>query len=248
MGSAPWVPLGAILGRFRFTPLAVDSPPMPVRAPSPAVLLAGDNLCRLHGEFASRHSLHLPRFLTGAALRHLVDEVADARFCPERHLDAQAREFSSDLTIAGADRAVHLFHFVLNDPDVLELVRRITGCEAVRSFSGRIYRMLPGTSDHLSWHDDNATSDRLVGISINLSQEPYHGGRFQLRDKGSRLTLNDIANTGLGDAVLFRIAAAVEHRVTWLEGTVARTAAAGWFTSGRGYLEAITRGARAAPL
>jgi hypothetical protein len=106
--------------------------------------------------------------------------------------------------------------------------------------------MVPGTGAHLSWHDDKA-DDRLVGISINLSREAYRGGRFQLRDRRSQRTLTDIDNTGLGDAVLFRIAATLEHRLTELAGTAARTAAAGWFTSSPGYLEAMTRGARAAP-
>ena len=106
--------------------------------------------------------------------------------------------------------------------------------------------MVPSTGAHLSWHDDKA-DDRLVGISINLSREAYRGGRFQLRDRRSQRTLTDIDNTGLGDAVLFRIAATLEHRLTELAGTAARTAAAGWFTSSPGYLEAMTRGARAAP-
>jgi hypothetical protein len=38
-----------------------------------------------------------------------------------------------------------------------------------------------------------------------------------------------VANTGAGDAVLFRIAERLEHRVTSLRGDVPRTAYAGWF-------------------
>jgi hypothetical protein len=40
-----------------------------------------------------------------------------------------------------------------------------------------------------------------------------------------------VANTGPGDALLFRIARHLTHRVTPVDGTADKTAFAGWFRS-----------------
>jgi hypothetical protein len=80
------------------------------------------------------------------------------------------------------------------------------------------------------WHDD--TSDgRLLAMSINLSPRGYQGGVFQMRESKSHWTLMEIANTGLGDALLFRVSSDLQHRVTEVQTGEPRTAFAGWFHS-----------------
>ena len=53
-----------------------------------------------------------------------------------------------------------------------------------------------------------------------------------MRKQGSKRLLVQIANTGLGDAMLFRISGNLEHRVTEVTGDQPKTAFAGWFQSG----------------
>jgi len=118
--------------------------------------------------------------------------------------------------------------FLTNDTVLFEVVRAITGCDPVGCFRGRVYRLLPSTGQMTDWHTD-LTQGRMATMSINLSTEPYAGGILQFREPGSEKILSQVANTGPGDAVLFRIAKGLEHRVTALRGTVARTAYAGWF-------------------
>jgi len=68
---------------------------------------------------------------------------------------------------------------------------------------------------HDSWHDDTsgAGAGRLAGFSLNLSRETYRGGTFQIREKARPDDVVEVENTGAGDAFLFRIAPAMQHRV-----------------------------------
>lgn len=89
-----------------------------------------------------------------------------------------------------------------------------------------------GRGHRMRWHDDvERAKGRMIGMSINLSAEVYRRGVFQLRDRRSARVLRELPNTGFGDAVLFRIAADLEHRVTPVVGGAAKTAFAGWFCS-----------------
>ena len=46
---------------------------------------------------------------------------------------------------------------------------------------------------------------RVVGMSLNLSREVYSGGVLQIRNRESEALISEAANTGSGDAVIFRL-------------------------------------------
>lgn len=134
-----------------------------------------------------------------------------------------------------------LFTLVLNDPALFSLVDRLTGCGPIGCFTGRLYRRRAargGGDQYYPWHND-VTDDRLVGLSINLGREPYTGGVLQVRAAGSGLPVAEVANTGHGDAVLFRISDALEHQVTPVTGAVPRTVMAGWFRARPSFFDLV---------
>jgi hypothetical protein len=162
----------------------------------------------------------------------LDDRVLDR---VERELDAgEFAEIShptghTELCMLGG-RTVALLLFLCNDPRLIDLVVETTGCGPIDSFVGRVYKMLPGPAHGGSWHDDNI-GGRRVAMSVNLGRVPYQGGVTELRDRKSGRILRRLANTGAGDALLFRVGPDLEHRVTGVEGEVPKTAYAGWFGS-----------------
>jgi hypothetical protein len=101
--------------------------------------------------------------------------------------------------------------------------------------------MVPAEGHYDSWHDDiedgivTGIEDewtphgRLVALSLNLSDAAYEGGALLLRDKVTEQTLSEVRNIGLGDAIMFRLAQHLEHRVADVVGDVPKTAFAGWF-------------------
>jgi 2OG-Fe(II) oxygenase superfamily len=70
----------------------------------------------------------------------------------------------------------------------------------------------------------------LLALSINLGKQSYEGGVLEIRRHKSQESVQ-VVNTEFGDAILFRLADYLEHRVTNVEGTVPKTAFAGWFRS-----------------
>ena len=130
---------------------------------------------------------------------------------------------------------------LLNNPQLFKFIEQIIGCGHIGCFRGRIYRFVPGAKNPLEWHTDlNGT--RLVALTINLSTELYQGGVLRIRERKTRRILGEMTNSGFGDAILFRIDKRLEHSVSDVEGTVVKTALAGWFESEPEYRTLLAEG------
>src|SRR5262245_15008390 len=173
-------------------------------------------------EYSRSNWVKWPGFIEPKLLAILHARIGAASFFDKTNRDIGDERRMSQEPVGAA------LEFLTNDSVLFDVVRAITGCDPVGCFHGRVYRLLPETGQMTAWHTD-LTQGRMVTLSINLSTEPYDGGILQFREPGSEKIMSQVANTGLGDAVLFRIAKGLEHRVTSLRGTVSRTAYAGWF-------------------
>jgi len=143
---------------------------------------------------------------------------------------------------------------LLNNAQLFKIIEQITGCGHIGCLRGRIYRIVPGADHHAEddhyqtpyeiltgWHTDlNGT--RLLALSINLNTEPYQGGGLSIREAKTRRVLSEVTNPGFSDAVLFRIDERLEHRVSDVEGTVAKIAFSGWFESEPDYRTLLAEG------
>jgi len=125
--------------------------------------------------------------------------------------------------------------FLMNNPALLRLIEKITGQPQLGEFDGRVYRMTNSAEHAFNWHSD-AFDRRAVTMSVNLSPHIYDGGALQLKLRDSTEILQEIRNTGLGDALLFRISADLIHRVQGVTGDHPKIAFAGWFLQGEDLL------------
>jgi hypothetical protein len=180
----------------------------------------------LRREFEQHHCARLPGLLNGALLDRVQREIEAGEFFQ------RSDEFRTELCMKPG-RALALLAFLANDPDLFQLVREISGCDRIGSFRGRLYRMLPRSDHHDSWHGD-LIEGRMVAMNINLGTVPYSGGVLEIREHRSKRAVQRVANTRAGDAVIFRIDPSLEHRVTTVEGAVPKTAYVGFFCSGSG--------------
>jgi hypothetical protein len=187
----------------------------------------GAERSRLREQFARGHHLRLPGFVEPSLLRLLAREIERSEFYERSH---EGIGSNKELCMRNRSTAGGLLHLLLNGTGLFSLVEEIAGCAAIGCFQGRVYRMTPGYGHHDAWHSD-VGEHRLVAMSINLSRVPYQGGVLQIRHRNSSRILREVPNTGFGDAILFRIAADLEHRITDVAGAVSKTAFAGWFQS-----------------
>jgi hypothetical protein len=195
-------------------------------------------IAKLRERFRARHVLRLPKLLDPSLLEFVMGRIDRGRWKTRIHPGVARELVLHDFT------ALAVLEFVMNQPTFRSAIEEITGIRPLRRFGGRIYRMVPGTAHYDLWHTDVPHFRRHVGLTLNLSPREFRGGAFTLRDRGSKRVLADIMNTGLGDALIFRIDPALEHRVADIEGTKPKTAYAGWFVSDEGdYFDELNRDA-----
>ena len=189
------------------------------------VVIEPGDITSLKMQFRRSHYLVLPKVLESSLLDFLISRFRDTKWRRKAHSFIRVESVPMD------QLGLEVLHFLMNAPNFLNFVEEISEIKPISWCGGRVYRMLPNSGHHDSWHDDDI-KNRLVGISINLSPVPYCGGVFQMREQGSKRLLVQIANTGLGDAMLFRISGNLEHQVTEVTGSQPKTAFVGWFQSG----------------
>ncbi len=190
-----------------------------------SVLSDPEDIPRLNAEFAATGCARLPGFLAPPILKHLLIWLEQAQF-EERNEVGHGEVFGTTLFVPETDRAWFLLQFIMNKPDLFDLVGRITGCPRTGNFIGRLHRTTAASHQHIDWHHD-AVEARTLGICVNLSTEEYTGGVLQIRDPDRQMRA-EVGRAAPGDAFLFRIDADWQHRLTRVESG-RRTVGVGWF-------------------
>jgi 2OG-Fe(II) oxygenase superfamily len=196
---------------------------------------SSEELADLRARFDREHCVWLPGFLDAGLCEEIVDGIRQADFYEREHGHIGTEGCMEPNAILAT------LLFIANDHRLFEAIRLITGCAAIGCFDGRVYRMQPSSGHHDSWHSDMA-DHRMVAMSVNLSEERYRGGDLQIRDLRSGDVVHEASNPRRGDALVFRLAEYLRHRVTPVEGPAPRTAFAGWFKS-RPTFHSVLRGA-----
>jgi hypothetical protein len=172
--------------------------------------------------FRERGYIKLSSFIEPSLRDALLDAIDRSSFYEKEH-----KGIGHELCVTPGP-VTGVLEFLMNDPDLFHVIAEITGCGPIGCFRGRVYRLAPSAGHYDSWHDDLGES-RLIACSINLGREPFEGGELQIRRARSTEILSEVHNPRAGDAVVFKVDPAFEHRVASVRGTMPRTAYAGWF-------------------
>ncbi len=171
--------------------------------------------------FARDHFIRAPQLIDPELFDPIADGIQSAEYRLREDDDPGTDLRLVDHRLDGA------LVFLLSDPAIFTIVERVTACPPIRSFVGSVFRMDAG-AHYDEWHDDIAEG-RVVALSLNVSRRPYNGGTLQIRRTGETAIVREVPNRRYGDAVLFRIAEDLEHRVTPVAPGPPRIAFAGWF-------------------
>jgi hypothetical protein len=188
-----------------------------------------NDLEALRAEFAQKHCVLLPQILAPDLLEFLGRQLAQASFVTKLEREAD-EEFGKVLFIPESEPALFVLHLLLNNLSLFEALEHITECGAIGNFTGRIHQSAPGGDHKIDWHGDNA-DHRLLGLTLNLGDEDYTGGLFQLRNKQTQQVVCELPRKPPGDAFVFRISPGLQHRLTMLRSGGRRTVGVGWFRS-----------------
>lgn len=181
-------------------------------------------LAGARAHFDTHHWVKVPGLLTPALLAQVQDGIRRATFVEVHHHGVTPP--SVDVCME-PNATSAMLELLCNDADLFRAVEAMTGCAPLTRFNGFVYRLTPGTGHHHNWHND-LVQNRRVAMSINLEPAPYEGGILQIRVRETGAVIEEVANVGPGDAILFRIDAALQHRATPVTAGT-KTAFAGWF-------------------
>jgi hypothetical protein len=193
------------------------------------------DVAALRRQFAERHHVVIRGLFGPALLAWIQEQLEHAPFKPRT-----GEEIAGELTLQTGTLVTRML-FAMNDPAMHRAVEAVTDVGPLARYDGRIYRKLALPEHFCQWHDDVHGASRLVAMSVNLGSEPYDGGVTEIRYKGSTELIGEVHNTGPGDALIFRVAPELQHRVTGLTSGV-KTAMAGWFGSSPAWPEVLANG------
>jgi hypothetical protein len=179
----------------------------------------------LRAQFERDHYIRFPGFLEAGLLQTIQHQVSEAVFVERVHDDIGSNK---ELCMRKDNTIYRMLNFIVNTDILYKIICDVLRCDQNIDFSGRVYRLIPGCGHHDEWHDD-LDGRRLVAMSVNLSTDVYSGGVLQIRNRHSGEILQGVANVGFGDAIIFRLADHLQHRLTELQGTAPKIAYAGWF-------------------
>lgn len=156
----------------------------------------------------------------------LVERAARASFVRDDVLHVGTRSLESPQLVGKA------LSLVLHSPDLLRWLEQATGVGPLDDVAGSLFETRAASDQALDWHDDRNDPARRLAIVINLSDQGYSGGQFQLRRKGESTPLLCHDHLQPGSILIFAVDPGLEHRVTPVDQGGPRRVFSGWFTAG----------------
>jgi 2OG-Fe(II) oxygenase superfamily len=163
--------------------------------------------------------------LSPRLLDQLMRGAAQTKYIDDDVRNIGTRQIESPQRISGS------ISLMLGRSALLAWLEQATGCSPLKAVVGRIAQTRANDRDELVWHDDSDALDRLLGVVINLSDQPYEGGLFELRRKGQAEPLFAYRHTRPGSITIFAVRSNLEHRVEPVITGGPRRVYAGWMLS-----------------
>lgn len=170
-------------------------------------------------------ALALDHALSPDLLDLLMRQAAGASYIDDDVRYIGTRQIESPQRVSGS------ISLMLGRAPLFEWLEQATGCGRIKALAGRIAQTRANDQDELAWHDDYDMPDRLLGVVVNLSDQPYEGGMFELRRKGEEEPLFRYHHTRPGTMTLFAVRRDLEHRVLPVTSGGPRRVFAGWMLS-----------------
>lgn len=131
--------------------------------------------------------------------------------------------------IEATPRAGRAMSFALRRPALYDWLSQLTGCGPLVDVDGPVGQTRAGSGEAIGWHNDLGVPQRRLAIIVNLSDDAYEGGEFELKDVASGEIVIRHRHGGPGSTLIFDVARALTHRVLPVTAGGPRRVFAGWF-------------------
>lgn len=182
-------------------------------------------------EFEETHCVFFPGLLKKNVLQNLLNKLDKINFLTKFEMD-EKNKFGKVLFVPVNDPILFTFQLMFNNKELFSILEKITDCGPIGNFIGRMHRSEKDEHE-IKWHDDN-TDTRLLAMTLGLDTERYTGAEFQMREKSTQKITRELGQIEAGDAIIFKIDPALEHRLAPMESG-RRTVGVGWFRGAPDY-------------
>lgn len=174
--------------------------------------------------FGRLPAIAIPAAFEPGFCTRMVERAARARFIADADIEQIGTRLVESPQLIG--RAISL---LLHSTELLHWLEEVTGMGPLRAVAGRFAEMRASHHDALDWHDDLHDTTRRLAIIVNLSEQLFVGGQFQLRRKGESELLLRHDHPQAGSVLIVAVRPELEHRVTPVSQGGPRRIYAGWF-------------------
>ena len=200
-----------------------------------------EELQDLQRQFETQHCAILNNIISPQMQPLIQRMITGASYQSHVHEAKSSFVIGKEFVIDPQNMLYNLFFVLMNTNDFMDTIRSITQTPQIQSFQGRFYKLDNSENCFDNWHDDIQPSEgRLVGMSLNLSEFPYEGGHFKIKNKSSKEVFREVSYKDWGTAHIFRIDPALHHKVEAVTGEQPRIAYAGWFFSEKNVKDYLT--------
>lgn len=203
---------------------AAALPETPFRIDQMATVIEADP-APFRDAFAQVPALVFERALGPDLLGKMLQWAAKAHFVENHVENIGLRAIEAQQHVGGS------ISLLIGRSNLFGWLEQVTGCTPLKAAAGRLVQTRANAQDELVWHDDRDDQTRLLGVVINLSDQEFSGGEFELRRKGSTGNLISFRHTAPGSMMVFAVRPELEHRVSPVTHGGPRRVYAGWFLS-----------------
>ena len=165
-------------------------------------------------QFKEQHVFICPKLFSDSLHPIISNKLNSSPYIQKIDKKEDGSIISQEYSISSEAIITQIINFYLNQNAVIEAVKKISNNPKIKSFKGRVYKFEADEFSFDNWHDDRTDNSRLLGLSINLSEAPYDGGEFQIRNKENKQVYTKVKHQHWGSAHFFRIHPMLEHVVT----------------------------------
>jgi hypothetical protein len=174
-------------------------------------------------DFQTRQALVARDLIDPGLLATLIERCRAGRFIDDYVGGIGSRQ------VEAPQRVGRVLNLALSRPNFLSWVEQATGMRPLAKVEGRVVQLRANGADQLAWHNDMDGHHRMLGVTIDLSDAPFAGGAFELRETRTGKPLLRFDHDNPGTALIFTVSPALEHRVLPLTSGGPRRVFSGWF-------------------
>ena len=169
--------------------------------------------------------VHIPGFFDSflaAHFRSLIDSIHISEF-----YKAQIGQEYVATDYSFSPELIKEYNVLINQQRYIDFLQAVTGADPIGCMQGHVYVSDNTQKRGYGFHSDD-DGNRHFLVSINISEKPFEGAIFSLRETATKKNIFHLQNNDPGGFLLCRIGSDIEHAISDVTGPAKRIVLLSW--------------------